>query len=134
MPKLIQQFKTYMFSHYKIIEWVFTIRLLLIGSLLLLIGLPISRVIGGVCLLIGLCGLIISQSWVRNLANVSFVVSLFSLSVILESVYLVRREFDTIMVYTLACDILISGWLVKRVMLEYFSQRHGRTGIHSHGH
>jgi hypothetical protein len=128
---MLKQFQVYIFTNYKILEWVFTLRLLLIGSLLFFIGLPINRFIGVICLLIGLCGLIISQSWVRNLANVSFVVSIFSLSVILESVYLVRQEFDTIMVYTLAGDILISGWLLRRVMLEYFG-RHERPGIHHH--
>ncbi len=128
---MLKQFQVYIFTNYKILEWIFTVRLLLIGALLLSIGLPISRFIGVVCLSLGLCGLLISQNWVRNLANVSFVISLFSLSVILESVYLVRREFDTIMVYTLAGDILISGWLLRRVMLEYFG-RHERSGIHHH--
>ena len=75
---MLEEFRAYIFSHYKIIQWMFTVRLLLIGSLLLLIGLPISRFIGGICLFLGLCGLLVSQSWVRNMANVSFVVAIFT--------------------------------------------------------
>lgn len=129
------QFRAYVFSNYNIIEWVYTVRLLICGTLLFFnrkngldpkIFSPFEgHTVGALLLLLGIFGLFVSRQLVVNYwANVIFAVSVFSFSVVMASMFITHGVFDEPLFYIHLSDIAASGWLIKRVMIERFLEQH----------
>lgn len=136
-------FSEYVYSHYNIVEWVFTVRASIVGFLLLFARQPQldpvvfgdginERVFGAALLCIGLLGVFVSsqirQCW--HWLNVIFGSLVFGISFLMASMYVTHGVFNHPMLYVHLVDAIASGWLAKRVMIHRFDCKHARARTH----
>lgn len=108
----------YFHSHWNTLEWIFTARLLIAGTVLLV---NYRNSLGFLIFGLGLFGAGISGQWVRNFwLNISFAVCVFLLSVGLTILHISRLEFANILLYIHILDMALAVWLCKRITEERF--------------
>jgi hypothetical protein len=138
-----RMFHEYIFSHYNTVEWVFTVRALILAFFLLFIPSDhrvldvivfphsVEHLIGYYLLALGLYGCCVSAQCVRNYwLNVIFAFGVFSISLVLAGAYVRAGVFGSPLPYIHFFDLIASGWLIKRVMLGMIMRRDARSIHH----
>jgi hypothetical protein len=133
-PALEHPFKTtreYVHSHYNTVEWIFTVRLLILSFMLLFSSQPImdQRVfndinddyIGMWFAILGILGVKVSAQYVHwGCCNFIFAILVFMTAGLVAVFFVLHGVWDNPLLYIALFDTITAVWLAWRVAFERF--------------